>query len=169
MSKVSIIAAVADNYAIGKNNKLLWHLPDDLKRFKQLTTGHAIIMGKRTFESFPNGALPNRKNIVLTSIPEGNYSKYFEATSLRDALDLCEKEKEVFIIGGASVFKQALNMPEVSTMYITWVHHEFDADSFFPKFNEKVWKLVRCEEHPADEKNAYPFSFCEYVQKNKKN
>lgn len=169
MSKVSIIAAVADNYAIGKNNQLLWHLPDDLKRFKQLTTGHAIIMGKRTFESFPNGALPNRKNIVLTSIPEGNYSKYFEATSLRDALDLCEKEKEVFIIGGASVFKQALNMPEVSTMYITWVHHEFDADSFFPKFNEKAWKLVRSEEHPADEKHPYPFTFCEYVQKNKKN
>lgn len=168
MSKVSIIAAIADNYAIGKNNQLLWHLPDDLKRFKQLTTGHAIVMGKRTFESFPNGALPNRKNIVLTSIPEGNYNKYFEATSLRDALDLCEKESEVFIIGGASVFKQALTMPEVSTMYITWVHHEFNGDAYFPKFNEKVWKLVRSEEHPADEKHAYPFTFCEYVRKNKK-
>jgi dihydrofolate reductase len=168
MSKVSIIAAIADNYAIGKNNQLLWHLPDDLKRFKQLTTGHAIVMGKRTFESFPNGALPNRKNIVLTSIPEGNYNKYFEATSLRDALDLCEKESEVFIIGGASVFKQALTMPEVSTMYITWVHYEFNGDAYFPKFNEKVWKLVRSEEHPADEKHAYPFTFCEYVRKNKK-
>ena len=97
MSKISIIAAVADNFAIGKSNKLPWHLPADLKHFKQLTTGHAVVMGKRTFESLPNGPLPNRKNIVLTSIPEGNYSKYFEATSLRDAVDLCDKMAVVIV------------------------------------------------------------------------
>ena len=111
MSKISIIAAVADNYAIGKNNKLIWHLPADMKHFKKMTTGHAVVMGKRTFESLPNGPLPNRKNIVLTSIPEGNYDKYYEAVSLRDAIDLCDKEDEVFIIGGSSVFKQALTFP----------------------------------------------------------
>ncbi len=164
MSKISIIAAVADNYAIGKNNKLPWHLPDDLKHFRQITTGHAVVMGKRTFESLPNGPLPNRKNIVLTSIPEGNYSKYYEATSLRDAIDLCDKEDEVYIIGGASLFKQALTYTGVDTMYITWVHETFDADVFFPKFSEKDWKLIKCEKHDINEKNPYPFSFCEYTR-----
>ncbi len=162
MSKISIIAAVADNYAIGKNNKLPWHLPADLKRFRQITTGHAVVMGKRTFESLPNGPLPNRKNIVLTSIPEGNYTKYYEATSLRDAIDLCDKEEEVYIIGGASLFKQALTFPLVNYMYITWVHEKFDADVFFPEFNERDWKLLQCEKHEADEKHPYPYSFCEY-------
>ena len=167
MSKISIIAAVADNFAIGKSNKLPWHLPADLKHFKQLTTGHAVVMGKRTFESLPNGPLPNRKNIVLTSIPEGNYSKYFEATSLRDVVDLCDKEDEVFIIGGASLFKQALTFPGVDTMFITWVHDEFQADVFFPKFSSKDWELLSCEKHEADEKHAYAYSFCEYVRKKK--
>lgn len=168
MSKISIIAAVSDNYAIGKNNKLLWHLPADMKRFKDITTKHAVIMGKRTFESLPNGALPNRKNIVLTSIPEGNYSKYYEAVSLRDAIDLCEHEEEVYIIGGASVFKQAMVFPGVDTLLITWVHGEFAADTFFPKFNEKTWEQVECKEYDADEKNPYPYSFCTYVRKKKK-
>lgn len=168
MSKISIIAAVADNYAIGKNNKLIWHLPADMKHFKKMTTGHAVVMGKRTFESLPNGPLPNRKNIVLTSIPEGNYDKYYEAVSLRDAIDLCDKEDEVFIIGGSSVYKQALTFPAVEYMYITWVHHEFPADAFFPKFNEKDWELTKTERHEADEKNPHPYTFCEYKRKVKK-
>ena len=167
MSKISIIAAVADNYAIGINNGLPWHLPADMKRFKLMTTGHAVVMGKRTFEGLPNGPLPDRKNIVLTSIPEGNYSKYYEATSLRDALDLCDKEEEVFIIGGASIFKQALTFPGVDTMYITWVHDEIEADVFFPKFSAKDWEQVKCERHEVDEKHAYPYSFCEYTRKKK--
>lgn len=162
MSKVSIIAAVADNYAIGKNNKLIWHLPADLKHFKAMTTGHAVVMGKRTFESLPGGPLPNRKNIVLTSIPEGNFDKYYEAVSLRDAIDLCEKEEQVFIIGGSSVFKQALTFPEVNSMYITWVHAEFAADAFFPEFDKKEWQLVSSSHHAADDKNPYPYTFCEY-------
>ena len=160
MSKVSIIAAIADNLAIGKNNKLPWHLPADLKHFKQLTTGHAVVMGKRTFESLPNGPLPNRKNIVLTSIPEGDFDKYYEATSIKDALDLCEHEDEVFIIGGASIFSQAIKM--VDNMYITWVHANFEADTFFPKINLKVWKEISREEFNADEQNPYPYTFCEY-------
>ena len=101
MSKISIIAAIADNYAIGKANKLPWHRPADLKHFKQLTSGHAILMGKRTYESLPNGPLPNRKNIVLTSVlSEGVNEGYFEANSFEDAFDLCEHEKQIFIIGG---------------------------------------------------------------------
>ena len=160
MSKVSIIAAVADNLAIGKDNKLPWHLPADLKHFKELTTGHAVVMGKRTFESLPNGPLPNRKNIVLTSIPEGDFDKYYEATSIKDALDLCEHEDEVFIIGGASIFSQAIKM--VDNMYITWVHANFEADTFFPKINLKVWKEISREEFNADEQNPYPYTFCQY-------
>ncbi|VBB45640.1 Dihydrofolate reductase [uncultured Paludibacter sp.] len=162
MPKVSIIVAVADNYAIGKNNKLPWHLPADLKRFKELTTGHAVVMGKRTFESLPNGPLPNRKNIVLTTILEGDFDKYYEATSLRDALELCEKEKQVFIIGGASVFKQALDFPDINTMYITWIHASFEADIYFPKFDTTKWKEISREDHQADEKNPFAYSFCEY-------
>lgn len=164
MSKISIIAAVSDNYVIGKNNTLPWHLPADLKHFKEITTGHAVVMGKRTFESLPNGPLPNRKNIVLTSIPEGEYSQYYEATSLRDAIDLSEHIDEVYIIGGASLFKQALDYPGIDHMHITWVHAEIQGDTFFPEFSEKEWKLVNCERHQADKKNPYDYSFCEYTR-----
>ncbi len=167
MSKISIIAAVADNYAIGKNNKLLWHLPADMKHFKDMTTGHAVVMGKRTFESLPNGSLPNRKNIVLTSILEGNFDKYYEAVSLRDAIELCENEDEVYIIGGATIFKQALEYPGVDTMYITWVHEEFEADAFFPQFDKDEWKEVKRKRYEADEENPYAYSFCEYRRKKK--
>jgi dihydrofolate reductase len=171
MLKVSIIAAVADNLAIGINNTLPWHLPADLKHFKNLTTGHAVVMGKRTFESLPNGPLPNRKNIVLSTILEGNYDKYYEATSLRDAIELCENEENLFVIGGASIFKQALVFPAISTMYITWVHAEIEGDVFFPKFNQKEWKEINRVDFKADEKNPYDYSFCEYerISKGKKN
>ena len=162
MSQISIIAAVSDNYAIGKNNKLPWHMPADMKFFKEITTGHALIMGRLTYESLPHGALPNRKNIVLTSIPEGNIGKIYEATSLREAIDLCEKEENVFIMGGASIFKQALEFPGIDSMYITWIHHDFQADVYFPEFDKELWKLDSCERHDADEQNPYPYSFCKY-------
>ena len=161
MSKISIIAAVAKNYAIGKGNKLLWSLPADLKFFKNLTTGHTVIMGKRTFESLPNGPLPNRKNIVLRSIlSDGVTQGYFEAESLDEALELAENESHIFIIGGATVYKQSID--KVNSMYITWVDGEFDADTYFPQFNLAEWKEVSREDHPADEKNKYAYSFVEY-------
>jgi len=164
MSKISIIAAVSDNYAIGKSNNLPWHLPADLKHFRQLTTGHAIVMGKRTFESLPQGPLPNRKNIVLTSImSEGVNEGYFEADSLEDAVYLCEHEKFVFIIGGATVYKQCID--KVDSMYITWVHSEFEADTFFPEIDFEQWNEVSREDFPTDEKNPYPYSFVEYSRK----
>lgn len=164
MSKVSIIAAIGDNYAIGKLNNLPWHLPADLKHFKQLTTGHAVVMGKRTFESLPNGPLPNRRNIVLTSImSEGVNKGYFEADSLEDALFLCENEEQVFIIGGATVYKQCID--KVDYMYITWVHGHFSADSYFPELDNGAWKEVHRENYEADEKNPLAYSFVQYKRK----
>lgn len=164
MSKVSIIAAVADNYAIGKQNKLPWHLPADLKHFKDLTTGHTIVMGKRTFESLPNGPLPNRKNIVLRSIlSDGVTEGYFEADSLEDALELAENEKEIFIIGGGTVYKQCLD--KADAMYITWVHAEFVADAFFPKIDFSDWEEISRVDCKADEKNPHDYSFVEYTRR----
>ena len=164
MSKISIIAAVADNYAIGKSNNLPWYLPADLKHFKQLTTGHAIVMGKRTFESLPKGPLPNRKNIVLTSImSEGVNEGYYEADSLEDATFLCEHEEQVFIIGGATVYKQCID--KVDYLYITWIHKEFSADTYFPKINFDEWEEVKHEDHQPDENNLYSYTFSEYKRK----
>jgi len=164
MSEISIIAAVADNFAIGKANDLPWYLPADLKHFRQLTTGHAVVMGKRTFESLPKGPLPNRKNIVLTSVmSEGVNEGYFEADSLEDAVYLCEHEEKVFIIGGATVYKQSIN--KVKTMYITWIHKSFTADTYFPEVNFKEWNEVSREDHDADEQNQFPYSFSVYKRK----
>ncbi len=165
MTKVSIIAAIADNFAIGKLNTLPWHLPADLKHFKELTTGHAVVMGKRTFESLPNGPLPNRKNIVLTSIlSEGVNVGYFEADSLEDALDLCEHEEKVFIIGGATVYRQCID--KINHMYITWVHNHFYADTFFPEINFEEWEEISREDYEPNDKNEFSYSFVEYKRKN---
>ena len=164
MSEISIVAAVADNYASGKGNKLPWHLPADLKHFRELTTGHAVVMGKRTFESLPNGPLPNRRNVVLTSVmSEGVNEGYFEADSLEDAFYLCEKEEKIFIVGGAAVYRQSLEIAD--SLYITWVHHEFSADIYFPEVDFSKWEEVSRQDMPADEKNPYPYSFVHYKRK----
>ena len=164
MSKISIVAAVGDNLAIGKSNNLPWHLPADLKHFKQLTTGHAVVMGKRTFESLPNGPLPNRKNIILTSVmSEGVNEGYFEADSMEDALFLCEHEEQVFIIGGETLYKQWID--KVDSMYITWIHKKFCADTYFPEINFENWEEVSREDHDADEQNIYSYSFSIYKRK----
>jgi len=164
MSKISIIAAVADNYAIGNLNKLPWHLPADLNHFRQLTTGHTIVMGKHTFQSLPNGPLPDRKNIVLTSVmSEGVNQGYYEADSLEDVFYLCENEDRVFIIGGTSVFKQTIH--KADTLYITWVHAEFTADTYFPEIDFDEWEVISREDFDANEKNPYPYSFVEYKRK----
>lgn len=164
MSTISIIAAIADNNAIGKNNKLLWRLPADMRRFKDLTTGHAVIMGRKTFESLPKGPLPNRKNVVLTTLPEAGFVNCFACESMGAALDICEKEDEIFILGGALVYRQALRIAD--KMYITRVHAEFkDADTFFPVVNWNLWEEVERQEFPADAKHAYPYTFLTYHRK----
>lgn len=164
MSTISIVAAIADNNAIGKDRQLLCHMPADMKHFKDLTTGHAVIMGRKTFESLPKGALPNRKNIVLTSMPEAGFVNCFACESMHDALDLCEKEDNIFIIGGALVYRQAIQRAE--KMYITRIHHDFkDADTFFPIVNWDQWEETERQDFPADENNPYPYSFVTYARK----
>lgn len=161
MPIISIVAALADDFAIGYKKKLPWNLPADMKHFKNLTTGHTVVMGKRTFESLPNGPLPNRTNIVLTTmLSEGVVEGYFEADSLEDALELCSNAEQLFVIGGAAVYQQC--MDSVDSMYLTWVHGDFKADTYFPEIDFSKWKEVSREDHPADEKNEYPYSFSVY-------
>ena len=155
---LNIIAAIAQNRALGYKNKLLYWLPNDLKRFKQLTTGHTIVMGRRTFESLPHGALPNRRNIVLSRSAKAIDGCEVYA-SLEDALQHCATDEEVFIIGGASVYKQAL--PLADKLYLTEIDDlPEQADTFFPRFEE--WKAVKREEHDIDERHAHHYAFVDY-------
>ncbi len=158
---ISIIVAIAKNNEIGRGNDLLWRLPAELKRFKELTTGHTIIMGRKTFESLPKGALPNRRNIVLSKNSNISYEKGEVYPSLDAALIKTINEDEVFIIGGAQVYNQAL--PFADKLYLTRVHAEFpDADTFFPAIIWSEWQETSRETYPADEKNPYSFTFYEF-------
>lgn len=163
---VSIIVATARNNAIGRNNELLYHMPNDMKRFKQTTTGHTIVMGRKTFNSFPRRPLPNRRNIVLASesnIPEDKQGAEW-MTSLPQALNESRNDGEVFIIGGASVYAQALSIAD--KIYLTVIDDEpQDADSFFPEIDYNEWKVESEEKFPADEKHAHPYSFINLVRK----
>ena len=159
--QISIIVAIAQNNAIGNENKLLYWLPNDLKRFKALTTGHTIIMGRRTFESLPKGALPNRRNIVL-SRQEGVRFEGAECfRSLDEALRQCQPEEEISIIGGASVYHQAL--PLANRLYITRIEDTpSSADAYFPEIDSKEWKETERDAHPIDEKHLFPYTFINY-------
>lgn len=160
MSKLSIIVAIAENHAIGFENKLLYWLPNDLKRFKSLTTGHTIIMGRKTFESLPKGALPNRRNIVL-SRQDFDFPGAERYASLETALEQCKTEEEVFIIGGASVYQEALPMADM--LYITHIADTpGQADAFFPAIDPTVWEETNNEMHPTDEKHAHAYRFTDY-------
>jgi dihydrofolate reductase len=164
MTKISIIVAVAENNAIGKDNKLLWHLSEDLKRFKRLTSGNPVIMGKNTYFSLPVRPLPKRKNIVITDVPGEQIDDCTMAYSIEDAIEKMDNEKENFIIGGASIYRQF--MPYADRLYITWVHKSFDADTFFPEVDEKEWKEISREDiTETDEKNPYPHSFVIYERR----
>lgn len=158
--KISIIAAVARNRAIGQGNKLIYWLPDDLKRFKSLTTGHTIIMGRKTFGSLPKGALPNRRNIVLTR-KGGTFAGCEAYSSLQEALHHCAADEEVFIIGGASVYAEAL--PLADRLCLTEVDNVPDeADAFFPCY--AGWHESWRENHSVDERHKFPFAFVDYVR-----
>ena len=163
---LSIIVAIAQNNAIGRAGQLLYHLPNDLKRFKALTTGHTIIMGRKTFESFPNGPLPNRRNLVLSHDTTLSLSGAEVFPTLTAALAACEtREEEVFIIGGASVYRQAL--PLAQKLYITLIDDlPQDADTFFPLTDSRDWLPVLCEPHPADELHTHPYTFIDYIRRN---
>jgi dihydrofolate reductase len=157
MKLISIIVAIADNYAIGKDNQLLWHLSEDLKRFKQLTTGHAIVMGKKTFESLPVRPLPNRTSIVITDIPGEIIEGCKMAYSIDEAIERMDDDKENFIIGGGSVYRQFL--PIAQKLYLTRVHKDFDADCFFPEINFSEWHLMSEEKFKKDEKTGLLYSY----------
>ncbi|MGM9760046.1 MAG: dihydrofolate reductase [Parabacteroides sp.] len=163
MSTLSIIAAVSENGGIGKGQELLCHLSTDLKRFKALTTGHTIVMGRKTFESLPH-ALPNRRNVVLTRTQEASFPGAKVCGSLQEAWSLCGEEEEIFVIGGAQIYEQTLD--EADRMYLTHVHHLFEeATAFFPEVDWHQWEKVEQTFHPADEKNPYPFTFATYHRK----
>ena len=157
---ISIIVAIAKNNAIGFENKLLYWLPNDLKRFKALTTGHTIIMGRKTFESLPKGALPNRRNIVL-SRQDIDFPGAERFNSLEAALSQCRDEEEIYIIGGASVYQEA--MPLADKLCVTHIDDTPEqADAFFPEIDSSIWEETNKEFHPTDEKHQYPYCFVDY-------
>lgn len=160
MKNISIIVAVAENNAIGKDNKLLWHISDDLKRFKKLTTGHIVIMGKKTFDSLPNGALPNRTNIVITDDINDKFEDCIMAYSIEDALDKSDDNKEIFIIGGGSIYKQFLKY--ANKLYLTKVHKSFEGDVFFPEIDINEWKLIEQVNFEPDDKTTFAYSYLIY-------
>lgn len=155
---ITIIAAVARNRAIGYNNKLIYWLPNDLKRFKALTTGHTIIMGRRTFESLPKGALPNRRNIVLSaSVQQLPGCDVFP--TLDAALQSCRPEENIYIIGGASVYEQAIKVAD--RLCLTEIDDTPEhADTFFPDYS--LWHVVNREDHTSDERHDYDYAFVDY-------
>lgn len=161
---ISMIAAVAQNNAIGFKNKLLYWLPDDLKRFKKLTSGHTIIMGRKTFDSLPKGALPNRRNIVLSRQAACCHPDTEVFHSLEEALKACLPEEQIFIIGGESVYKEAMSL--AGQLFLTCIDDTpSQADAFFPAVNEQEWKETDSEFHSTDEKHAYSFTFRNYIRK----
>jgi dihydrofolate reductase len=157
---ISIIVAVSEDWGIGKDNELLWHISEDLKRFKKLTIGNNIIMGKKTWESLPRRPLPGRKNIVLTDNPEECIECSVTAYSIEDALNKCEKEKEIFVIGGGSIYRQF--MPIADQLYITHVHKKAQADIYFPVIDSNTWEAVDKEEYLAGEKNEISYTYAIY-------
>ena len=163
---LSIIVAKAKNNIIGKDNKLIWHLPDDLKRFKALTTGHTIIMGRKTFESLGR-VLPNRKHVVFTQNPDFkiNDENVEVVHSLLQIQQYIESEEEAFVIGGAMIY--GLLMPYVEKMYITEINQEFEGDTFFPKINQDSWEIIDRQKGVQDENNKLDYEYITYKKINK--
>ena len=163
-AEVAIIVNVDQNNGIGKDGDLLCHLPNDLKHFKKITTGHTIIMGRKTYESLPKGALPNRINIVITSDNADNYPGCIVARSVDEAILLTKDKEKVFIIGGGKIYSSTLHL--ANKLYLTRIHHKFkDADTFFPEIDFNNWELIEEEKHKADDKHLYDYSFTTFIKK----
>jgi dihydrofolate reductase len=158
---ITLIAAAAENNALGKDNQLVWHLPDDFKRFKQITSGHYIIMGRKTFESFPK-PLPNRTHVIITRQKNYKVDGCIVVNSIEDAIKSCPKEEEIFIIGGADIYNQSIDFAD--KIELTRVHANFEADAFFPEINLNHWKLTFKEKHAQDEKHNFDFTFQTFVK-----
>jgi dihydrofolate reductase len=161
---ISLIVAAAENNAIGKDNQLLWHLPNDLKFFKNTTWGMPVIMGRKTFEAV-NKPLPGRFNIVITRQADWKAEGTIVATDLQDALQKAKETNcnEIFVIGGGEIYKQSMEIAD--KIYITRVHANFDADTFFPEIDESKWQLTHNQDFGVDEKHSYAYSFQTWVKK----
>lgn len=163
---VSIIVVIGENNEIGRNNGLLCRIPADLKHFKEITTGHTVVMGRKTFESLPKGALPNRTNIVLSRNKDLQFENCLVFSSLNEIIDNQRKKDEIFIIGGGEVYHQAL--PFAERLYLTKIAAEFvDADTFFPEIDYSEWNELSREVHTADDKNPYNYTFLTYERKSR--
>ncbi|MCL2027480.1 MAG: dihydrofolate reductase [Bacteroidales bacterium] len=163
MKQISIIVAIAQNHAIGKDNDLLWHLSEDLKRFKRMTLNHTVIMGLNTFYSLPVRPFPNRRNIVIADDKNLKIDGCEMAYSIEDAIALADADKENFICGGASIYRQFL--PLANKLYLTLVYKDFDADTFFPEINYEEWNLTEESERIFDEKTQLTFAYLTYERK----
>lgn len=159
---ITLIAAAAENNALGKDNQLIWHLPDDFKRFKEITSGHYIVMGRKTFESFPK-PLPNRTHVIITR--QENYISQgcIVVNSVEKAIEACPIAEEIFVIGGAEIYQQSIDFAD--KIELTRVHDTFEADAYFPVINLNQWKLVFEEYHPKDEKHKIDFTFQTFLKK----
>ncbi|WP_196890857.1 dihydrofolate reductase [Aureivirga marina] len=160
---ITLIAAIGKNNELGKDNQLIWKLSTDLKRFKNLTTGHVVIMGRKTYESM-NKPLPNRTNIVITRNPNFKAEGCIIVSNIEEALKEAEKyDENPYIVGGGEIYRLSMDIADV--LEITHVHHSFDADAFFPEISLNDWEAVFEEDHVADAKNEYDFSFITYQKK----
>lgn len=163
MKPISIIVAIASNYAIGKDNDLLWHISDDLKRFKRITSGKTVVMGKNTFYSLPFRPLPKRRNIVLTDKADEKIEGCEMAYSIEHAIELMDSDSENFIMGGGSIYRQFMEVAD--KLYITRVHKDFEADTFFPNIEESVWKLIEKTNMAPEKEGSFSFSYEVYTRK----
>ncbi len=161
--QISIIVAIASNYAIGKDNDLLWHISKDLQRFKRLTEGHFIVMGKKTYFSLPRRPLPKRTNMVITDVANEQIDDCLMAYSIEDSIGKMDNDKENFIIGGGSIYQQF--MSQANKLYITRVHKDFEGDVFFPEINTKEWVLQSAEHINDDAQNDFSYTFEIYKRK----
>lgn len=161
---ITIIAAIGSRNELGKDNDLIWHLPADLKRFKKVTSGHYIIMGRNTFESIGK-PLPNRTSVIITRNREYTQEGCIVVNSIEEALALVDDTSKAYIIGGAEIYKQCIENDLVDTLDITLVHQEFEADVFFPQIDEDVWRITAREDFNSDAKNAFDYSFVRFEKR----
>ncbi|MFV9484125.1 dihydrofolate reductase [Christiangramia sp. ASW11-125] len=162
---ITMIAAAAENNALGKDDDLVWHLPDDFKRFKRLTSGHHIIMGRKTFESFPK-LLPDRTHVIITRKKDYSPENTIVVHSMEEALKVSKLDDEAFIIGGGEIYK--MGMEHADRIELTRVHGEFDADTHFPEIDKSEWEIVKDQFHDKDEKHNYSFTYLTYERKQEK-
>lgn len=159
---ITMIAAAAENNALGKDNDLVWHLPDDFKRFKRLTSGHYIIMGRKTFESFPR-LLPDRTHVIITRKEDYQPEGTIVVNSLEEALRVSKLDEQPFIIGGGEIYKMGMDVAD--RIELTRVHAEFEADTYFPEIDKNKWELVKEQFHEKDEKHDHSFTYLTYERK----